>query len=224
MQEHDTPAKENFVMSGKQNEREESYDYSTAEGGAAKRSMKPIVIAGAVLLGSIIVVLMFLSGSPRSAEKDLLKNMEARLKATEEKLAKLEWIDTGLARLDRKEKEMATMSERMQQLEAAMSKKADQLARETVKPPATAKAAEMMPVPKAEAVAQKPESAKTPATAPGAKADAKTKIHVVQKGETIYAISRKYGVPADQLMKQNKLGPKDPLKPGQQLVIPAKTN
>ena len=130
MQERDTPAKDDFVMSGKQEDREESYDYSTAEGGGAKRSMKPIVIAGVVLLSAIIVVLMFLSGSPRSAEKDQLKNMDARLKTAEEKLAKLEWIDTGLARLDRKEKEMATMSERLLQLETAMNKKVDQLVRE----------------------------------------------------------------------------------------------
>src|SRR5512147_683149 len=79
MQERDTPAKDDFVMSGKQEDREESYDYSNAEGGGAKRSMKPIVVAGVVLLSAIIVVLMFLSGSPRSAEKDQLRNMDARL-------------------------------------------------------------------------------------------------------------------------------------------------
>jgi LysM repeat protein len=222
MQERDTTSKENFVMSGKPDEREESYDYTAAEGSAARRSMKPVVIAGSVLLGAIIVVLMFLSGSPRSAEKDQLKNMEARLKAAEEKLVKLEWIDTGLARLDRKEKEMATMSERMQQLEAAMNKKSDQIARETVKPAAAVKPPEPPPAPKAEAAAQKPDPAKT--SAPAAKADPKAKAHVVQKGDTLYGISRKYGVPADQLMKANKLGPKDPIKPGQQLVIPAKTS
>jgi hypothetical protein len=213
MQERDTPTKDNFVMSGKQEEREEAYDYA-AEGGAAKRSMKPIVIAGAVLLGAIVVVLMFLSGSPRSAEKDLLKNMEARLKTAEEKLVKLEWIDTGLARLDRKEKEMAAMSERMLQLETAMNKKVDQIARESAKPAAAVKAPEPSPAPKTDVAAHKPASA--------AKLDPKAKTHVVQKGDTLFGISRKYGVPADQLMKANKLGPKDAIKPGQQLVIPAK--
>jgi LysM repeat protein len=210
MQERETPAKDNFVMSGKQDEREDAYDYPSAGGGAGKRSMKPIVIAGVVLLGSIVVVLMFLSGSPRSAEKDMLKNIEARLKATEEKLAKLEWIDTGLARLDRKEKEMAAMSERMAQLEASMNKRVDQVSREVAKP---APAPQPAPAPKPEATVHKSE--------PAAKAEAKPKVHVVQKGETLYAISRKYNVAADQLMKQNKLGPKDAIKPGQQLVIPA---
>jgi len=225
MQERETPEKDNFVMSGKQDEREDSYEYPESGAGAGKRSMKPIVIAGAVLLGAIIVVLMFLSGSPRANEKDLLKNMEARLKTTEEKLAKLEWIDTGLARLDRKEKEMAAAVEHIQQLEANMNKKVDQLARETTRPAAVPKP-ESTPAPKVEAAVHRPEPAKSPAPAAkptpaaSAKSDTNPKMHTVQKGETIYAISRKYNVPADQLMKQNKLGPKDPIKPGQQLVIP----
>jgi LysM repeat protein len=218
MMERESPAKDNFVMSGKQDEREESYDYTGSSSGGVKRSMKPIVVAGGALLGAIVVVLMFLSGSPRSAEKDLIKNMEARLKATEEKLAKLEWIDTGLARLDRREKDIAAISERMLQLEASTNKKVDQLARETAKPPVVVKVPEPAPAVKVEATANKPEPAKAAAPASAVK----TKTHVVQKGETLYAISRKYGVPADQLMKLNKLGPKDAIKPGQQLAIPAK--
>jgi len=216
MQECDTPAKDDFVMSGKQEDREESYDYSNAEGGRAKRSMKPIVIAGVVLLSAIIVVLMFLSGSPRSAEKDQLRNMDARLKAAEEKLAKLEWIDTGLARLDRKEKEIASISERMAQMEAALNKKVDQLSREAAKP--LPKPAETHP-PKVEAAPAKPAT-------PPAKVDKdlKAKVHVVQKGDTLFGISRKYGIPADQLIKLNKLDPKDSIKPGQQLILPPSKN
>jgi LysM repeat protein len=204
MQEHDSNPKDNFVMNGKRTsgeEREDAYDYSTAQDGRSKKSMKPIVIAGAGLLVAVIVVLMFLSGSPKSGEKDQIKGIESRLKSMEEKLAKMEWIDTGLARLDRKEKEIASISERMVQVEATLNKKAETAA------------------PKTDAAAAKP------AVAPGKNdKDVKAKVHVVQKGETIYGISRKYGIPADQLLKLNKLGPKDPIKPGQQLVLaPSKT-
>ena len=99
-----------------------------------KKSAKPIVLAGAGLILAVIVVLMFLSGSPKSGDKEQIKNMEGRLKSMEEKLAKLEWIDTGLARLDRKEKEIASISERMVQMEAALNKKVDQLSKEAAKP------------------------------------------------------------------------------------------
>jgi len=216
MHEHDSNPKDDFVMSGKRTdneEREDTFGYSSAEEGGSKKSMKPIVIAGAGLLIAVIAVLMVLSGSPKSSEKDQLKGIENRLKAMEEKLARLEWIDTGLARLDRKAKEIASISERMVQLEATLNKKSDQLTREPVK-------STQAPAPKADATPPKP----APAPAKMEK-DAKAKVHVVQKGETLYGISRKYGIPADQLLKLNKLGPKDPIKPGQQLVLgPAKTS
>jgi lipoprotein YgeR len=45
-------------------------------------------------------------------------------------------------------------------------------------------------------------------------------VHVVQKGETFYAISRKYGVPADAIMSFNGIDDPDRLKLGQKIRIP----
>lgn len=225
MHEHDGNPKDNFVMSGKQaggDDREESYGYSQAEDGSRPKSMKPVLIGGGILLVAVIVILMFLSGSPKTAEKDLIKSIETRLKTIEEKLAKLEWIDTGMARLERKEKEMASISERMIQIESTLTKKVDQLSRDMSKP--AAKPAEAAPPKPESAAPHKPEPA-TPKTAAPAKVekDIKARMHVVQKGETVFGISRKYGIPADQLMKMNKLNPNDAIKPGQQLMLPAKS-
>jgi LysM repeat protein len=147
--------------------------------------------------------------------------MEARLKGIEEKLAKLEWIDTGMARLERKEKEIASINERMAQLEGALTRKVDQLSKDMTKPaPKPPEPA----APKAEPAAPKLDVAAPKAAAPAkAEKDTRAKVHAVQRGETIYGISRKYGITAEQLMKLNKLGPKDAIKPGQQLVVgPAK--
>jgi LysM repeat protein len=220
MQERDSNPKDNFVMSGKPagtDDREESYGYSPAEEVVRQKSFKPILIAGGVILVAVIVILMFLSGTPKSGEKDLIKGLETRLKGIEEKLAKLEWIDTGMARLDRKEKEIASVSERMTQLESSLNKKVDQLSKDLTKP---APRPPESPAPKSESGAQKAEGAvQKPAAPAKAEKETKAKVHVVQKGETIYGISRKYGIPADQLMKLNKLGPKDPIKPGQELVL-----
>jgi LysM repeat protein len=215
MQEHDSTPKDSFVLSGKRsgsNEREEAFEYSPAKEDGVKKSSKPIVLAGAGLILAVVVLLMFLSGSPKSVDKEQLKTIEGRLKLIEEKLAKLEWIDTGLARLDRKEKEIASISDRMAQTEAALNKKADLIARETAK--LVSRPAEVPP-PKAETPSAKP-------AAPASKVDKdiKTKVYVVQKGDTIFGISRKYGIPADQLIKLNKLDLKDPIKPGQQLALP----
>jgi LysM repeat protein len=223
MHDHDGNPKDNFVMSGKQaggDDREESYGYSQNEDNRRPKSMKPVLIGGGILLVAVIVILMFLSSAPKSAERDLIKSLETRLKTIEEKLAKLEWIDTGMARLERKEKEMASISERMAQLESTLTKKVDQLSKDMSKP--AAKPVEPA-APKPESAAHKPEPAvQKPAAPAKVEKDAKARMHAVQKGETIYGISRKYGIPADQLMKMNKLNPNDPIKPGQQLMLPAK--
>ena len=225
MPEREDTRKEDFVMRGKYaggEEREEPYEYTASEDNAAKRSLKPVLIAGGGLLVAVIVVLMFLS-SPKSAEKDQLKSIETRLKQIEEKLAKLEWIDTGMARLDRKEKEFAGLAERMTQMESSMNRRIDQLGKEAVRPaakqePATAKTESAPPRPEAA-------PAKSAPAAPKAEKDSKAKVHVVEKGETIYGISRRYGIPAEQLFKLNQLSPKDPIQPGQKLVLgPAKAN
>ncbi len=64
-------------------------------------------------------------------------------------------------------------------------------------------------------VAEKPKAAqKEKAAAPSGK-----KIHTVQKGETIYGISKKFGIKPEDLRKLNNLGPEDPVKPGQKLVV-----
>jgi LysM repeat protein len=226
MPEREDTRKEDFVMSSKYaggEEREGSYDYTASEDNTAKRSLKPVLIAGGGLLVAVIVVLMFLSGSPKSAEKDQIKSIETRLKQIEEKLAKLEWIDTGMARLDRKEKDFATLTERMTQMESSMNRRIDQLGKEAVKPaakhePATAKTESAPPRPEAA-------PAKSAPATPKAEKDSKAKVHVVEKGETLYGISRRYGIPAEQLFKLNQLSPKDPIRPGQKLILgPVKAN
>ncbi len=225
MHDHDGNPKDNFVMSGKQtggDDREESYGYSQTEDSGRPKSIKPVLIGGGVLLVAVIVILMFLSSAPKTAERDLIKSLETRLKNIEEKLAKLEWIDTGMARLERKEKEMASISERMAQLESALTKKVDQLSRDMSRP--AAKQVEPA-APKPEGGVHKPEPmVQKPAAPARVEKDSKARMHAVQKGETIYGISRKYGISADQLMKANKLNPNDPIKPGQQLVLPAKSS
>jgi LysM repeat protein len=222
MHEQDRNPADNFVMSSKRTtgeDREESYGYASGENAGAKRSMKPILTVGAGLLIAVIVVLMFLSGSPKSSDKEQVKSHETRLKSVEEKLAKLEWLDTGLARLDRKEKDIASLSERMLQLESTLNRKIDQLSKEMAKPQA-AKQPEPAPV-KPETGPSKPDSPTPKAVASPAKPEKDTKghLHTVQKGETLYGISRKYGISFDQLLKLNKINPKDPIKPGQQLVV-----
>ncbi len=197
--------------------RDETFEYAEGPEETGKKSLKPIMVAGGGLLVAVIVVLMFVSGSPRSADRDLVKSLEGRVKQIEEKLAKLEWIDTGMARLDRREKDVVALTERLNQIEAGLNKKIDQIGREAAKPPAKTTEA---PAPKSEPGPAKAEAPPVKTAPPPAKAAAApAKTHEVQKGETLYGISRRYGMTVDQVMKLNHLTPKDPIKPGQKLLL-----
>ena len=68
------------------------------------------------------------------------------------------------------------------------------------------------------AAAEKPKPAAKDKKEKAAAASGK-KTHTVQKGETVYAISKKYGMKPDELRKLNNLGENDPVKPGQKLVV-----
>lgn len=95
--------------------------------------------------------------------------------------------------------------EDMRKMSAAKPKKTD------VAPPQTAGSidAGLLEMPK-EAVA-------IPDAAPAAKAAAST-VHVVRPGETLFRISRQYGIPVDKLKKMNKL-PDDIIEVGQKLIV-----
>jgi LysM repeat protein len=221
MSERGDNSKDDFVMSGPYTggeEREEPYEDPAAPAGSEKKSLKPLLMAGAGLLLAVVILLMVFSGSPRTADKEQLKNLEARLKLVEEKLGKLDWIDTGMARLDRKEKEIASFADRLSQVESTLNRKIDQLSKDTAKP--AAKPAET-PAPKPETAAAKaePPTAKPAPAATKVAKETKGKIHEVQKGETLYGIGRRYGLSVDQVLKLNNLTLKDTIKPGQKLIV-----
>jgi LysM repeat protein len=56
--------------------------------------------------------------------------------------------------------------------------------------------------------------------APGASSGQKT-THVIQSGETIYSIARRYGVDPQAIIDANGLANPNFIQPGQTLIIPA---
>lgn len=51
-------------------------------------------------------------------------------------------------------------------------------------------------------------------------ARAETRTHVVAKGQTLGAIAHRYHVTIDAICRANKIGRRDPIRPGQRLTIP----
>ena len=46
-------------------------------------------------------------------------------------------------------------------------------------------------------------------------------IHIIEKGDTLYSISKKYNTPVDSILKKNNLSDPSKIKIGQKLIIPA---
>jgi len=58
----------------------------------------------------------------------------------------------------------------------------------------------------------KPSPPKPPATA-------QKRYHTVQKGETLFKISKKYGITVEELRKLNDLSRGEPVRTGQKLLV-----
>jgi LysM repeat protein len=63
--------------------------------------------------------------------------------------------------------------------------------------------------------------------APGARTARGTKsrpvVHVVRAGDTVWEVARRYGVPADAVLRANRLGTHAMIRPGRKLVLPGAT-
>ena len=64
---------------------------------------------------------------------------------------------------------------------------------------------------------------KKPATTTTTANTAQTKYHTVQKGETLYSLSKRYGVSVEQLRQWNNLGNSNTIRNGGQLQVSAST-
>jgi len=201
---------DNFVMRDEGTSREEEDDreefFEAPVSRVDFKSHAPI-IAGAIGLVLIaMLVWLFLSGNRRPADSDMVQSLDSRLTQLEEKLAKLEWLDQGLARLDKQEKDFAALTQRIVQMEDAYKKELAQIGKNIKsldKSQTAAKASTEAPAPPAE----KKEVV------------AASRIHVIKTGETLYSISRKYGVSVDELRKLNKLSSESKIFPGQKLLL-----
>lgn len=182
-----------------------------------KKRTEPLVfvILGLVVLAVMIVVLIWKAGEwSRAPDRD----MESRVQQMEQRLAKLDGLDRRISQLERKSGERSLLlMERMDRIEKSLAalreyktdeKKVAPPKREAPpKPPEPAKPAE--PIKPA-----KPAKASEPPKAAG-----EAVYHQVLEGETLYRISRNYGLSVDELLQMNDLPPGSTIRKGQRLRV-----
>ena len=228
-------------MRKKMSEDERFYDGSTINitdndlltepdyaGWEQKKSMKhywmPLTLAGmGIFVLAIIFAWIFIKPQdPGSLRR--LEHLETRLADLEKKLSVLETLDARLIAQDTQNQKFQSAVDRFDQAEASMSLRMDLLTKEVeklqntaaqpearVKSPETAES-NVLPQSKIQSVLEKPEPPVTPVKQPPAE-------HEVAAGETLYSISRNYGLTVTELLKYNGLAEGATIYPGQKLVI-----
>jgi LysM repeat protein len=189
-----------------------------------------IVGAGVFVLLAFFVFLPMLK-SP--ADTKPIKEMEAKLNKMETRLADMEQNYQKVAQLALQEDKFEQVSVRLDKLGASTTQRLDQLTREiesfhkqavvpktdsATKPPAVQV--------KTEPAAKQPTVTKTETVSPAKTiepTDKKTsteKFHEVKPQETLYSISKSYGMTVDELKRLNNMSPSDnTVRIGQKLKV-----
>jgi LysM repeat protein len=195
---------ENFVINDKyddEDERElnqEDY-YDDHSDIFSKKYLTPLTIGGAGLVLIVILLVVFLSGPQNAVDNRQLQSLEAKIEQLEIKLTSFDAIDQALERLDKQEQNLNLISERFDRFNSTVTTQIDQIIKEL------------------SVLYQK--SSQAPQPAKTVQKETKAKFHQVRSKETLWGISRRYGLTLDQLANYNNMDPNATLQPGQKLKL-----
>jgi len=180
--------------------------YGNQTGILQTKSNRPYIIGGIGLVIIVILLVVVLSRPSGVVDREQLQSLEARIQRLEKKLATIDVIGQAFDRIDNNEKELNLIMERVDRFEGTLTTQIDQIIKELGKlhqktgsaPPPKAKAAQ----PVAKSTTEK-----------------KMTVHEVSAGDTLYSISRRYGLTVDQLRKYNNIDKDAAIRPGQKLKL-----
>lgn len=161
---------------------------------------------GLGLLLVILIVVMAIPRGKKAADVNQIKDLEVRLQRLEDRLNEFEGIGEKLAWLGSQDRKIDRLSKRVARLESSVSKKKRQ---------PTGKLDKTPPV-KQGAAGNKDAARKA---AKPVKSQTGPQYHQVKAGDTLYSVSRRYGLSVDGLRRLNQLTSKATIYPGQKLLI-----
>ena len=179
-------------------------NHTIVAGSSSKLTKSPlaIILAGFVVLlvllgGMLWVGLSWLGKAPKSEDLNALRSDLVQL---EGRLVRLEGVESKVASLQR---EMQGLQEKMSNFQLSLNVFGDRLRRLTE---------ESSKEPKG------PTAIKGKAEAPPVP-EVKEQYHVVRAGETLYGISRKYGISATRICEINGMKQGEPIHVGQKIKV-----
>ncbi len=173
-----------------------------------KPQRKTLILGGAGILILILLIALFSAGDNKLSTGDL-SSIQIRLDQLENRLTHLEGMEVRIASLERQEKGLPqSMADRsgksLTQRLDKLTQKVDQL--ETIVASAPAKTETPYPIQRRPLPPDK------------------GRYHEVRSGETLYRISRQYGISVDKLCRLNNLTPEQAIHPGQKLLVAPESN
>ena len=169
-----------------------------------KSSPIPLVLLGLGFFVMIVLFIVFLSKTNDIAGKTEIISIEKRLALLEERFGKVDEIDEKLILLDMQGKKIELFIDRFDRFETSLSLKMDIINNELYTSKKKGKKT---------AESKKPEQKKI------VKKITHLTYHEVKAKETLYQISRRYGLTVDDLRKLNRLTPEAVIHPGQKLIV-----
>ena len=196
---------DNFVINDKYDDEEvrelnrEDY-YDDHSGIFHKKYLNPFTIGGVGLIVIVILLVIFLSGPKEAVDSRQLQSLETKIQQLEKKLASIGSLDQALDRFGKQEQKLNLISERFNRFNATVTTQIDQIIKELGLLHQKKSSQALQPV----------------------KTDQKqtiSKFHQVRAKETLWSISRQYGLTLDQLRSYNNIGPKATIQPGQRIKL-----
>ena len=195
---------ENFVINDKFDDDEvqdlgrEDY-YDDHSGIFRKKYLTPFTIGGVGLVIIVVLLVIFLSGPNQTADNGQLQSLGEKIQQLEKKLASMGSVDQALDRVSKVEQKLDLNSEKFDRLNSTVTTQIDQIIKEL------------------SMLHQK--SSQLPPAAKTVQKGTTPKVHQVRPKETLWGISRQYGLTLDQLRSYNNIGSKATLQPGQRLKL-----
>ena len=197
-------SRDNFVINNKYDDEEvqelnrEDY-YDDHAGMFRKKYLTPVTIGSVGIIVIVILLVIFLSGPKDVVDSRQLQSLETKIQQLEKKLASIGVIDQALDRLGKQEKKLNLIGERFDRFNSTVTTQIDQIIKELG------------------VLHQK--SSQTPQPVKIDQKETTPNFHLVRPEETLWGISRRYGLTLDQLRSYNNIGAEATIQPGQRLKL-----
>ena len=200
---------------------EDLEEESTLDVQTHKKSLSVSTLLLAAIAAALVVIVMVTvwfwerPQGPPTAKR--LKLLEHRIEQLEQRIARLNGVNERVMTLEGQGQKFMNAVDRLDRFETSISLRMDVLAKELsgLQPAAT-----VTSPPVKEQALQSPVKKPSATPPPSEPQVAEGQIfHTVSAGETLYSISRRYGMSVDELRRANELDEKATIYPGQQLKV-----